>query len=134
MDAQHPLVPPTHQVWASPALARAVRDDQPGAVIRLARRAAGLTLEQLGNLYGCSASTLSRVEREHPPIDQVEVRRDLALLLGIPTEYVGLARHASPAEALTTQAATLGQAPGSGVAADLSSCAGQRLWAGSSSR
>lgn len=93
MDEQAPLLAPTHHLWASAELATAVRDDKPGTVIRLARQAAHLTLDQLGRLYGCSASTLSRVERGQPPVDQVVVRRALAHLLGIPTEYVGLARH-----------------------------------------
>ncbi|WP_433797000.1 helix-turn-helix domain-containing protein [Actinoplanes sp. CA-252034] len=84
MDAQAPLVASTHHVWVSAELAEAVRDDQPGAVIRLARQAAGLTLDQLGKLYGCSPSTMSRIERGGPPGDQVVVRRKLAELLGIP--------------------------------------------------
>ncbi|MFC3994250.1 helix-turn-helix domain-containing protein, partial [Actinoplanes siamensis] len=98
MDPQAPLVAPTHHVWVSTGLAAAVRDDQPGTVIRLARQAAGLTLDQLGRLYGCSASTMSRIERGGPPGDQVDVRRALADLLGIPHEYVGLARHAPPGD------------------------------------
>ncbi|MEU8655872.1 helix-turn-helix domain-containing protein [Actinoplanes philippinensis] len=86
-----PLVASTHPVWASAEVAAAARADQPGAVIRHVRQAAGLTLDQLGSLYGCSASTLSRIERGQPPVDQIGVRRRLARLLGIPDELVGLA-------------------------------------------
>jgi DNA-binding XRE family transcriptional regulator len=106
-----PLVASTHPVWASAQVAAAARADQPGAVIRHARQAAGLTLEQLGSLYGCSASTLSRIERGQPPVDQIGVRRRLAHLLGIPDELVGLAaapaRHAARAPQPPAQADTL---------------------------
>jgi transcriptional regulator with XRE-family HTH domain len=105
MDEQAPLVAPTHHVWASAELVAAVRGDEPGEVFHLARKAACLTLEQLGRLYGCSASTLSRIERGQPPIDQVDVRRGLAKLLGIPAEYVGLARHAPSGDQRSASAA-----------------------------
>ncbi|GLW29071.1 helix-turn-helix domain-containing protein [Actinoplanes regularis] len=111
MDEASPLVAPTHSVWVSAELRQAVRDDRPGVVFRLARQAAGLTLEQLGRIYGSSASTLSRIERGRNPIDQVDVRRALAHLLGIPGEYVGLAssggRHAARPAQSTANPATL---------------------------
>ncbi|SDT74544.1 helix-turn-helix domain-containing protein [Actinoplanes derwentensis] len=100
MDAATPLVAQTHAVWVSAELRQAVHDEKPGTVLRLARQAAGLTLEELGRVYGSSASTLSRIERGQHPIDQVEVRRRLACLLGVPAEFVGLSstggRHAAP--------------------------------------
>jgi transcriptional regulator with XRE-family HTH domain len=104
-----PLVASTHPVWASAEVAAAARADQPGAVVRHVRRAAGLTLDQLGGLYGCSASTLSRIERGQPPVDQIGVRRRLAYLLGIPDELVGLApaRHAARVPQPPAQADTL---------------------------
>jgi transcriptional regulator with XRE-family HTH domain len=104
-----PLVASTHPVWASAEVAAAARADQPGAVIRHVRQAAGLTLDQLGSLYGCSASTLSRIERGQPPVDQIGVRRRLAHLLGIPDELVGLApaRHAARVPQPPAQADTL---------------------------
>ncbi len=87
-------------VWVSAELRQAVHEEKPGTVLRMARQAAGLTLEELGRIYGSSASTLSRIERGRHPIDQIEVRRRLARLLGVPAEFVGLSssggRHAVP--------------------------------------
>ena len=106
MDVDARFVDLSHAFWASPGLVQAVRDDQPGTVIRLIRQAAGLTQGQLGQRCGYSTSTISRIERGRPPVNQVAVRRHIAGVLGIPGEYLGLSlsvrRHDAPSPAFTS--------------------------------
>src|SRR5262249_42298042 len=73
-------------------LRRAVLVGRVGAVVRLARKAAGLTQRELGDLCGgYGQSTISRIEdgkTANPP--PVMLRR-IADVTGIPTEWLGLA-------------------------------------------
>lgn len=71
-----------------------------GAVVRLARRARGLTQGQLGNLLCCSASTISRLETGDQPLTNIAILQLLAQHLGIPPAVLGLSpdttgRHAA---------------------------------------
>jgi transcriptional regulator with XRE-family HTH domain len=91
----------THQLQISAALRSAVARDDAGMVIRLARRAADLTQTGLGRLCGYSASTVSRIERNQPPVHDIDVRRRIATVLGIPPQHLGLVssadqRHGTP--------------------------------------
>lgn len=79
-------------LWASPPMQTALANDDVGAVIRLARRAADLNQTQLGKLCGYSVSTISRIERGQPPSQDIHVRRRIAAALNIPAQYLGLAR------------------------------------------
>ncbi|GAA1658206.1 helix-turn-helix domain-containing protein [Actinoplanes couchii] len=80
-----------HGFWtSSPVLAAAAGDDA-GTVIRLARRRADLNQTQLGALCGYSVSTISRIERGQPPCQDIDVRRNIAGVLGIPPDLLGLA-------------------------------------------
>lgn len=71
-----------------PDAAPAVR---PGSVIRLARHRAGLTLAQLGAAAGYSGSTMSRIERDQPPVRDIVLLRRLGQILRIPPAELGLA-------------------------------------------
>jgi transcriptional regulator with XRE-family HTH domain len=73
-----------------------------GAAVRAARLGAGLTLAQLGQLCGYSASQVSRYERGVQPLTDVTVLRGFADALAIPPQALGLAaapvrRHAGEA-------------------------------------
>lgn len=61
----------------------------PGAVIRTARLAQGLTQRQLGDALHCSASTVSRMETGRQPLD-VPTRQRLAAILHIPPAVLGI--------------------------------------------
>lgn len=78
-------------LWASLSMRTALANDDVGAVIRLARRAANLNQTQLGDLCGYSVSTISRIERGQPPSQDIHVRRRIAAALDIPARYLGLA-------------------------------------------
>lgn len=83
MDTEHPI-------WPFGAL-RNARTNDPGVIIRLFRRAEDLTLAQLGELCGYSASALSRMERGKQPLRDIAVLRRIASALSIPPELLGLA-------------------------------------------
>jgi transcriptional regulator with XRE-family HTH domain len=88
--------------WARlPAAAQAASAGQYGVLLRLARTAAGLTLEDAGRKAGYSASTISRMETGKRPLTNVTVLRHLAAAFGIPPGLFGLAAGAPvlPAEA-----------------------------------
>lgn len=75
-----------------------------GSIIRTARLHAGLTLAELGDLCGYSASQISRYERGIQPLTDVNLLRRFAKVLAIPCALFGLAdsdypqgqRHAEP--------------------------------------
>jgi transcriptional regulator with XRE-family HTH domain len=82
----------TDPSWAGlPCARQAVAEGQNGALLRLARTAAGLTLDQAGRQIGYSASTLSRMERGKQPLTDVMVLRRLAAMFDIPPRLFGLA-------------------------------------------
>ena len=62
-----------------------------GPLIRRVRQARGLTLAELGDLCGYSASTMSRLERGHQPLRDIVVLASIAGALGIAPEALGLA-------------------------------------------
>jgi len=81
-----------HATWFDlPAARRAAADGRYGAVLRLARTAANLTLEQAGQRAGYSAATLSRLETGRRQLTDVTVLRRLAHLFQIPPALFGLA-------------------------------------------
>lgn len=73
-----------------PAARDAAAQQSYGALLRLARTAAGLTLAQAGQLTGYSAATLSRLERGIQPLTDVRVLRRLASVFAIPPDMFGL--------------------------------------------
>ncbi len=73
-----------------PAAAQAAEAGQYAVLLRLARTAAGLTLEAAGRRVGYSASTLSRMETGRRPLTNVTILRRLAAELGIPLRLFGL--------------------------------------------
>ncbi|MQA25268.1 MAG: helix-turn-helix domain-containing protein [Micromonosporaceae bacterium] len=73
------------------AAAEAAEVGQYGVLLRLARTAAGLTLEAAGRRVGYSASTLSRMESGKRPLTDVTVLRRLAAAFDIPPRLFGLA-------------------------------------------
>jgi Helix-turn-helix domain/Domain of unknown function (DUF5919) len=105
-----------HQVRPAPAR------DRPGAIVRSARLAAGLTLAELGERTGYSAAQISRLERGLASLADVSVLRLFATALAIPPPVFGLTpqhqRHpvtAASAVAPTSPPAGAGQAgPGDG--------------------
>ncbi|MCW6005398.1 helix-turn-helix domain-containing protein [Micromonospora sp. CPCC 205371] len=82
----------TGPAWtAMPAVATAAAAGDVGTLLRVARTATGLTLEEAGQLTGYSIATLSRMEngrRRHWTV--AELRR-LAEVYGIPPHLLGLA-------------------------------------------
>lgn len=63
---------------------------EPGAVIRVARTAAGWSQAELGRRCGYSASTVSRWETGRLPLRDVKLLRTLAHVLALPLEVFGL--------------------------------------------
>jgi ribosome-binding protein aMBF1 (putative translation factor) len=57
-----------------------VKTTDSGAVVRRARLAQGLTLSQLGQRIGYSASQVSRFERGRVPLSDVNLLRRIAVL------------------------------------------------------
>jgi transcriptional regulator with XRE-family HTH domain len=91
-----------------PAAREAAAQQRYGALLRLARTAAGLTLAQAGQLAGYSAATLSRLERSVQPLTDVRVLRRLASVLAIPPNMFGLAdTPPTPSTRKAPQATTL---------------------------
>lgn len=81
-----------HPPWAGlPAARQAVVEGRYGVIVRLARTARGLTLEEVGRRVGYSAATMSRVERGRQPLTDVTLLSRLASELAIPPELLGLA-------------------------------------------
>lgn len=82
----------TDPSWADlPCARQAIAEGQNGTLLRLARTAAGLTLDQAGRQIGYSAATLSRMERGKQPLTDVMVLRRLAAAFDIPPRLFGLA-------------------------------------------
>ncbi|MFD6340230.1 helix-turn-helix domain-containing protein [Streptomyces sp. NPDC060131] len=75
----------------------AIAQGDPGAVVRLARRAAELTQAQLGQATGYTAASISRMERGKQPMRDMLLLQRIADALNIPRQLLGLAgRHAPP--------------------------------------
>jgi transcriptional regulator with XRE-family HTH domain len=67
-----------------------------GAIVRAARQAAGLTLAELGQRCGYSASQVSRYERGIQPLTDIRLLHRLARALAIPPQALGLVPPPSP--------------------------------------
>lgn len=76
--------------WWSPALWDAARRGDHPAVLRQAREELGWSQGQLGERFGCSASTISRFENGRRGLRDVAVLRRFATVLGLPAEAFGL--------------------------------------------
>ena len=74
-----------------PTARQAAEAGRYGALLRLARTAAGLTLEEAGRRVGYSAATLSRLETGRRQLSDVTVLRRLAEAFSIPPGLFGLA-------------------------------------------
>ncbi|MFV2118653.1 helix-turn-helix domain-containing protein [Streptomyces sp. Act-28] len=84
----------THAIWRSAAMRDALARRDAGAIVRLTRRAADITLAELGRKVGYTAASLSRMERGKQPLRDVLLLRKLADCLDIPPHLLGLApRH-----------------------------------------
>ncbi|MFI8346502.1 helix-turn-helix domain-containing protein [Streptomyces sp. NPDC085596] len=81
----------THPLWRSAAMREALGRGDVGAIVRLARRAADITLDELGRQVGYTAASLSRMERGKQPIRDVLLLQNLAASLDIPPHLLGLA-------------------------------------------
>lgn len=75
-----------------PAVAQAASSGDDGTVLRTARVAAGLNLEEAAALAGFSASTLSRMETKPNRRWDVRELRRLAEVFAIPAHLFGLSR------------------------------------------
>ncbi|GHJ36672.1 helix-turn-helix transcriptional regulator [Streptomyces sp. TS71-3] len=82
---------PAHPLWRSSAMQDAVARHDPGAIVRLVRRAENLTLNDLGVTVGYTAASLSRMGRGLQPMRDMELLQRLAAHLGIPPHWLGLA-------------------------------------------
>ncbi|WP_432967681.1 helix-turn-helix domain-containing protein [Dactylosporangium sp. CA-233914] len=83
----------TRTAWTTmPAVAQASSSGGYGTVLRIARVAAGLNLEEAAALTGFSASTLSRMETKPNRHWDVRELRRLAEAFGIPAHLFGLSR------------------------------------------
>ncbi len=79
-------------------LRRAVMAGNVGTVVKLARKAAGLTQRELGDLCGgYGQSTISRIEDSRTANPPPNTLRRIAEVTGIPSEWVGIASSPNPA-------------------------------------
>jgi transcriptional regulator with XRE-family HTH domain len=93
----------TYPPWlALPAAREAAAAGRHGTLVRIARTAAGLTLDEAGRLAGYSAATLSRIERGRQALTDVNVLRHLATVFAIPPDLFGLAEPARPTSGQTS--------------------------------
>ncbi|MGH2456373.1 MAG: helix-turn-helix domain-containing protein [Candidatus Limnocylindria bacterium] len=77
--------------WSVPAIFSAARDGDVGTVIRLARKATGLTQAELGAACGYSQPVVSRIERGRRHAYDIRVRHQMAQALDLPPHLLGLA-------------------------------------------
>lgn len=84
VDAAYPI-------WASLPMREAITRGDPGAIVRLARRAAELTQAELGAAVNYTAASISRMERGKQPMRDVVLLQRVAAALSIPPHLLGLA-------------------------------------------
>jgi transcriptional regulator with XRE-family HTH domain len=94
-----PLPPLPRSLWKSREVREAVRNQSPGAVVAVARRAHGLRQGELGSLAGFSQSAISRLESGSNISYDLRVLRPLQRLLGIPAHLLGLSDNTLPMDA-----------------------------------
>ncbi|MET7641041.1 helix-turn-helix transcriptional regulator [Streptomyces sp. NPDC005438] len=80
-----------HPIWHSSTMRDALARRDTGTIVRLARRAADVTLADLGKRVGYTAASLSRMERGKQPLRDVLLLQNLAACLDIPPHVLGLA-------------------------------------------
>lgn len=78
-------------LWPSPAMRDAARRADTGTVIKLARKARGLTQGDLGAACGYSQSVVSRMERGQRHAYDIRLLQRVSDVLGIPPQLLGLA-------------------------------------------
>src|SRR6187401_1641559 len=81
----------TEAWWESPAVLRAVEQDDAGTLVRLARRAKGESQRETGDACGYSQSEISRIENGRARVHDVRTLGRLARHLAIPPHLLGLA-------------------------------------------
>jgi hypothetical protein len=81
---------PSDPIRPAPAAATARPGHNAGAIVRAARLKAGLTLADLGQSCGYSASQISRYERGVQPLTDITLLRRFAAALQIPPRVFGL--------------------------------------------
>jgi transcriptional regulator with XRE-family HTH domain/tetratricopeptide (TPR) repeat protein len=90
--------------WTELAAVReAVATGHFGVLVRIARTAAGLTLEEAGRRIGYSAATLSRIERGRQQLTDVTLLRRLAVAFSIPPALFGLAETSEAHHSVVTE-------------------------------
>ncbi|WP_033290913.1 helix-turn-helix domain-containing protein [Amycolatopsis jejuensis] len=82
--------------WWSPALWDAARRGDHPAVLRHARAELGWSQGELGERFGCSASTISRFENGRRGLRDLVVLRRFATVLALPVEAFGLTNEPTP--------------------------------------
>lgn len=88
------LVDTDHPLWRSPPMRDAITRKEPGWIVRLVRRASGLTQAELGSAVGYTAASISRMERGKQPMRDVVLLQRVAASLGIEPHLLGVAsRH-----------------------------------------
>lgn len=99
------------QQW-SPALWQAAGRGDHATVLRLARVQSEWTQDELGQRFGCSGSTISRLETGRRPLRDVAILRRLASILSLPPEAFGLTKRGEPAARFPRPGTRTGQPPG----------------------
>ena len=75
-----------------------------GAALRIARRARGLSLNQVATAAGVSTATLSRIETENQAVDVARLLEISKILDVSPSQIIGDEGHAGDAEAALVDA------------------------------
>jgi len=96
---------PVDLLWTSAQVAALAAQRRPGALIRLARTQRGWTLAELGGRIGCSAATVSRLERSARIADLALVHR-AAVESGVPRHVLMTSLAPPPASAVLATTVT----------------------------
>jgi transcriptional regulator with XRE-family HTH domain len=80
-----------HPIWRSTPMQDAIARGDPGAIVRLVRRARDITLADLGAAVGYTAASLSRMERGKQPMRDMVLLQRVSDALDIPPQLLGLA-------------------------------------------
>lgn len=82
--------------WSGSAILSAARHGDIGLVIRLVRKATGLTQAELGAACGYSQPVVSRIERGQRHAYDIRVLQQIAQVLDLPPQLLGLAESDAP--------------------------------------
>jgi DNA-binding XRE family transcriptional regulator len=94
-----------HPLWDSPVARNAAAAGRRGEILRLARRAAGLSQTSLGARVGYSAATISRFETGRRPLSDLDMLVRFSHVLEIPAAIFGLATPGHEHRAVSASAA-----------------------------